>query len=80
MTRPVYILGGWQTDFARNWARDGQEIADGLRHVLETGLAEARLDELGQASPGVRLLDTVPGLGPRTAERSTSSSRPIEPN
>jgi transposase len=32
------------------------------------GVAEAKLDELGTASPGVRLLDTVPGLGPRTAE------------
>src|SRR5215213_4030032 len=30
--------------------------------------AEAKLDALGKASPGVRLLDTVPGLGPRTAE------------
>ena len=31
-------------------------------------VAEARLDELGEASPRVQLLDTVPGLGPRTAE------------
>jgi transposase len=30
--------------------------------------AEAKRDELGQASPRVQLLDTVPGLGPRTAE------------
>jgi transposase len=30
--------------------------------------AEATLDELGKASARVRLLDTVPGLGPRTAE------------
>jgi transposase len=30
--------------------------------------AEAKLDELGKASPRVQLLDTVPGLGPRTAE------------
>jgi len=30
--------------------------------------AEAELDALGQASARVRLLDTVPGLGPRTAE------------
>jgi transposase len=30
--------------------------------------AEAKLDELGRASTRVRLLDTVPGLGPRTAE------------
>ena len=32
------------------------------------GVAEAKLDELGEASPRVQLLDTVPGLGPRTAE------------
>jgi transposase len=30
--------------------------------------AEAKLDELGRADPRVQLLDTVPGLGPRTAE------------
>jgi transposase len=30
--------------------------------------AEARLDALGKADARVRLLDTVPGLGPRTAE------------
>jgi transposase len=31
-------------------------------------LAEAKLDALGQADARVRLLDSVPGLGPRTAE------------
>jgi transposase len=31
-------------------------------------VAEAKLDELGRASARVRLLETVPGLGPRTAE------------
>jgi transposase len=31
-------------------------------------VAEAKLDALGKASAGVRLLDTMPGLGPRTAE------------
>jgi transposase len=30
--------------------------------------AEARLDALGKQSPGVILLETAPGLGPRTAE------------
>ena len=30
--------------------------------------AEARLDQLGKADRRVRLLETVPGLGPRTAE------------
>src|SRR5215218_5358003 len=31
-------------------------------------VAEARLDEIGKADARVRLLDTIPGLGPRTAE------------
>jgi transposase len=30
--------------------------------------AEAKLDEIGRADARVRLLDTMPGLGPRTAE------------
>ena len=32
------------------------------------GQAEARLDALAQADEGVRLLETIPGVGPRTAE------------
>ena len=27
----MYLLGGLQTDFARNWAREGLEIADAMR-------------------------------------------------
>jgi transposase len=30
--------------------------------------AEAKLDALAKADPGVRLLETIPGVGPRTAE------------
>jgi transposase len=32
------------------------------------GQAERKLDELAKADAGVRLLDTIPGVGPRTAE------------
>jgi acetyl-CoA C-acetyltransferase len=39
----LYILGGWQTDFAANWAREGLELADGIRAVLEGGLAATGL-------------------------------------
>jgi transposase len=39
------------------------------RHALGLiGQAEARLDALAEADAGVRLLETVPGVGPRTAE------------
>src|SRR5688572_6280460 len=43
MTSRVYILGGYQTDFADNWARNGMEIADAMRSTLLRGLAETHL-------------------------------------
>jgi acetyl-CoA C-acetyltransferase len=44
MGEPVFMLGGLQTDFARNWAREGLEIADGMRETVLGGLEQARLD------------------------------------
>ncbi len=43
MASRVYILGGYQTDFADNWARSGMEIADGMRATILRGLAETNL-------------------------------------
>jgi acetyl-CoA C-acetyltransferase len=43
MTEPVYVLGGLQTDFARNWAREGLEIADVMRETVLGGLEHVRL-------------------------------------
>lgn len=40
----VYILGGWQSDFSRNWAREGLEMADGFAEVVENGLDAVGLD------------------------------------
>jgi transposase len=43
-------------------------LAD-YRHLVELiDQAEAKLDILAQADAGVRLLETIPGVGPRTAE------------
>jgi acetyl-CoA C-acetyltransferase len=44
MTGPVFLLGGLQTDFARNWAREGLEIADLMRETVLGGLEQARLE------------------------------------
>jgi acetyl-CoA C-acetyltransferase len=44
MADGIYILGGWQTDFAINWAREGLEIGDGIRIALECALVAARLE------------------------------------
>ena len=39
MTAPVYILGGFQTDFARNWTKEGKHIAAMIRESVEGALA-----------------------------------------
>jgi acetyl-CoA C-acetyltransferase len=41
---PVFFLGGAQTDFARNVAREGKELADLVREVTLGALADASLD------------------------------------
>ena len=47
----VYVLGGYQTDYAKNWARAGKAISDMMtesefrdlvRYLSELGRAEAR--------------------------------------
>lgn len=40
----VYVIGGWQSDFARNWAREGLAIGDGLVECLREGMAATALD------------------------------------
>lgn len=40
----VYILGGWQSDFADNWARGGQDIAASFVDAVSNGLAETGLE------------------------------------
>jgi acetyl-CoA C-acetyltransferase len=40
----VYILGGWQTDFASNWARQDMDLADAFSEVVGKGLDSVGLD------------------------------------
>lgn len=40
----VYILGGAQTDFERNWKKEGKGIVALLKEVVEGGLSNAGLD------------------------------------
>jgi acetyl-CoA C-acetyltransferase len=39
MTKSVYILGGYQTDFARNWTKEGKHISAMIREAVEGGLS-----------------------------------------
>ncbi len=42
--KKVYILGGYQTDFARNWAKEGKSLQAMLNETIEGGLRETQLE------------------------------------
>jgi acetyl-CoA C-acetyltransferase len=44
MTEPVFILGGHQTDFAKVWSRQGQDISDMIRETTLGALEASKLD------------------------------------
>ena len=44
MNPSTYILGGYQTDFAKVWARQGQDISDMMREATLGALAACELD------------------------------------
>ena len=50
MTQPVYILGGYQTDFARSFAREGLDISDMVREATLGALANCELEPGAVAS------------------------------
>jgi acetyl-CoA C-acetyltransferase len=43
-TADIYILGGSQTDFARNWHREGLELYDMFAESLREAVANAEID------------------------------------
>jgi acetyl-CoA C-acetyltransferase len=44
MTTPIYILGGYQSDFAKVWSRNGQDLSDMVEEATLGALADARVD------------------------------------
>lgn len=44
MAAPVYVLGGYQTDFARNWTKESKHIVAMIREAVEGGLAATDID------------------------------------
>ncbi len=39
----VYVLGGAQTDFERNWSKEGKNVIALLREVLQDGCNNAHI-------------------------------------
>ena len=66
MSAPVYVLGGAQTDFARNWAREGLSIYDMFRETLDSALTKTGISpeqiEVGHVGNFVGDLFTGQGL------------------
>ncbi len=46
MGADVWILGGYQSDFARNLTREGRDFADLTREVIEKTLADLMIDAI----------------------------------
>ena len=40
----IYVLGGTQTDFERNWTKEGKGVIALLKEVIEDGLDDVGLD------------------------------------
>ncbi|MES2754222.1 MAG: acetyl-CoA acetyltransferase [Pseudomonadota bacterium] len=61
----VMILGGWQSDFARNWTREGLDIAGAFGEVLSEGLAATGLEpgEIQSGHVGNFVADLFAGQG-----------------
>ena len=44
MPEPIFILGGYQTDFARNWLKEGKGLVDMLDETVSGTLAAAQVE------------------------------------
>jgi acetyl-CoA C-acetyltransferase len=44
MSAPVYILGGCQTDFARNWMKEGKDLVAMMQEAVSGGLITTGLE------------------------------------
>ena len=87
----IRVLGGNQTDFARNWTREGLDISDLFRSVIETTLDRAAIDPAqiesihvgnafgqlytGQGHLGAMPATVVPELWGKPAMRHSSHNR-----
>lgn len=44
MQQEVFVLGGYQTDFARNWTKEGNDLFGMLRETMEKGVESIRIE------------------------------------
>ncbi len=53
MEKKIYILGGAQTDFERNWTKEGKNMIALLKEAIEDGFKDAdfTMDEMVALKP-----------------------------
>ena len=44
MSQDVFVLGGYQTDFAKNYSRDNKDIAALMEEAVEGGLEKTKIE------------------------------------
>jgi acetyl-CoA C-acetyltransferase len=44
MAAPIYVLGGYQTDFARNWQKENKHVVAMMREAVHGGLQATQID------------------------------------
>ena len=78
MSEPVFILGGYQTDFARNWTKENKhisamfsEVVNGALHATDIPAEDVEVGHVGnfaaelytmQGHLGAFLVDTHPAF------------------
>lgn len=65
MSNKVYLLGGYQSDFARNISREGHSLFDLYKYTVVNGLQQAHLDakDISVAHIGNFVADRFTGQG-----------------
>ena len=62
--RPAFVLGGYQSDFARNATKEGRSLVDLLGEAACGALESASVDpvEVTPSAPTNPLIKTIDGL------------------
>src|ERR1700733_6204849 len=71
MDTDVWILGGYQSDFARNLTKEGLDFADLTREIVDATLAAAKID-----AGGVDVVHVANAFGEMFAEQGHLGAMP----
>jgi acetyl-CoA acetyltransferase len=71
MDTDVWILGGFQSDFARNFTKEGSDFADLTREIVDATLTAAKID-----APDIGVVHVANAFGEMFAEQGHLGAMP----